>query len=165
MINCTFHQATQDEIALIQDLAQNIWRQYYPSIISIEQIEYMLELMYSKQSLLEQMKKNHHFYLAYDNNSAVGFASVSTSDGKAWFLHKFYILPSLHRKGIGTQFLKFLENEVSPETLELTVNRQNYKSINFYFKNGFVIEKVEDFDIGQGYQMNDFVMKKILWLS
>ena len=45
-----------------------------------------------------------------------------------------------------------------PQTLRLTVNRQNYKSINFYFKNGFVIEKTADFDIGSGYFMNDFVM-------
>ena len=35
---------------------------------------------------------------------------------------------------------------------------QNYKSINFYFKNGFVIERVADFDIGNNFVMNDFVM-------
>jgi hypothetical protein len=38
----------------------------------------------------------------------------------------------------------------------------NYKAINFYFKNGFTIEKVADFDIGDGYFMNDFVM---IWES
>jgi ribosomal protein S18 acetylase RimI-like enzyme len=47
-----------------------------------------------------------------------------------------------------------------PKTIRLTVNRQNFKSINFYFKLGFKIEKVADFDIGNGYFMNDFVM---LW--
>jgi hypothetical protein len=38
------------------------------------------------------------------------------------------------------------------------VNRQNYKAINFYFKLGFKIQTVADFDIGNGYVMNDFVM-------
>ena len=42
--------------------------------------------------------------------------------------------------------------------LTLTVNRQNYKAINFYFKLGFKIQTVADFDIGNGYVMNDFVM-------
>jgi hypothetical protein len=34
----------------------------------------------------------------------------------------------------------------------------NYKAINFYFKNGFVIESLLDLNIGEGFQMNDFVM-------
>ena len=42
------------------------------------------------------------------------------------------------------------------------VNRMNYKAVNFYFKSGFTIEKVADFDIGDGYFMNDFVM---IWES
>jgi hypothetical protein len=42
--------------------------------------------------------------------------------------------------------------------MRLTVNRQNYKSINFYFKIGFRIEKCADFPIGNGFVMNDFVM-------
>jgi diamine N-acetyltransferase len=47
-----------------------------------------------------------------------------------------------------------------PDTseLRLTVNRKNFKAINFYFKNGFIIESVKDFDIGNGYLMEDFVM-------
>ena len=48
--------------------------------------------------------------------------------------------------------------EFKPQTIRLQVNRMNYKAINFYFKHGFVIEKVADFDIGDGYFMNDFVM-------
>jgi ribosomal protein S18 acetylase RimI-like enzyme len=42
--------------------------------------------------------------------------------------------------------------------LRLQVNRQNVVAINFYFKAGFVIEKSADFDIGDGYFMNDFIM-------
>ncbi|MBK7966419.1 MAG: hypothetical protein IPK10_14825 [Bacteroidetes bacterium] len=40
----------------------------------------------------------------------------------------------------------------------MTVNRTNLKAINFYFKKGFTIEEVKDFDIGNNYFMNDFVM-------
>jgi hypothetical protein len=34
----------------------------------------------------------------------------------------------------------------------------NYKSVNFYFRLGFIIEKTTDIDIGDGYFMNDFIM-------
>jgi ribosomal protein S18 acetylase RimI-like enzyme len=63
------------------------------------------------------------------------------------------------RKGIGSTFLKhILEQIPDSESIELTVNRQNYKAINFYFKTGFIIKDVADFDIGEGYFMNDFIM-------
>jgi ribosomal protein S18 acetylase RimI-like enzyme len=77
-----------------------------------------------------------------------------------FFLHKFYIDQQVSNSGIGTKVLNLLIELIKPKSLTLTVNRQNYKSINFYFKNGFKIDRVEDFDIGNGYHMNDFVMVK-----
>jgi len=44
-------------------------------------------------------------------------------------------------------------------SITLQVNRQNYKSVNFYFSVGFKIIQVADFDIGEGWQMNDFIME------
>jgi ribosomal protein S18 acetylase RimI-like enzyme len=75
-----------------------------------------------------------------------------------WFLNKLYVMPDLQRSGVGRALLDFAINEFDIKTLRLQVNRQNYKAINFYFKYGFIIEKVADFDIGDGYQMNDFIM-------
>jgi RimJ/RimL family protein N-acetyltransferase len=73
-------------------------------------------------------------------------------------LHKFYIDQQKSNAGIGTNVLNLLIQQINSKSLTLTVNRQNFKSINFYFKNGFKIDRVEDFDIGDGYEMNDFVM-------
>ncbi len=156
-----FQLANIQNIQEIRILAEKIWNVHYISIISKEQIDFMLEKMYSKQSLFQQMtKENHQFYLVFINEIAVGYASISTNDGKQYFLHKLYLDISHHKKGVGTQFLTFLEIQHTPETLQLTVNRNNHKAINFYLKHGFVIEKEADFDIGNGFQMNDFVMIK-----
>ena len=66
-----------------------------------------------------------------------------------------------HRKGIGSEiFNAILVLMDQPKTITLTVNRKNIKAINFYFKIGFTIKSAEDFDIGNGYYMNDFVMVK-----
>ena len=78
-----------------------------------------------------------------------------------YFLHKFYIDNQKQRSGIGAELLQYvISTLITPQTIELTVNRQNYKAINFYFKNGFVIKETADFDIGNGYFMNDFIMIK-----
>ncbi|MFL5762756.1 MAG: GNAT family N-acetyltransferase [Bacteroidia bacterium] len=158
-----FKKAGEQDIALIYELAESIWKKHYVTVITMEQIEYMLQNMYSRESLKKQMSEGHEFTLLYDNGKPLGYISISTKDGKNYFLHKFYVLMNEQRKGLGTTFFNHMLSQLKePWCIELTVNRKNYKAINFYFKNGFVIKDVADFDIGQGYFMNDFIMVKKL---
>jgi GNAT superfamily N-acetyltransferase len=153
-------EATLNDIPVIHKLATEIWRQHYPDIISGEQIEYMLDMMYSEKSLREQMQKGHKFFIAVDETPA-GYLSYSHPSDNNYFLHKFYIETDKQRKGSGKQMLNYLLNRIPDGSfLRLTVNRKNHKAINFYFKNGFTIEEVKDFDIGNGFLMEDFVMVK-----
>lgn len=155
--------AKETDLKTIAELANVIWNDHYVPIIGQEQVNYMLDKIYNYESLNEQItSKKHIFYLILFNTETVGFLSVSTENNSDYFLHKFYIDQQRSNAGIGTKSLNLLIEILKPKTLTLTVNRQNIKSINFYFKNGFRIEKVEDFDIGNGYHMNDFVMKKII---
>ena len=151
--------AGDKDIAVISALAKTVWNQHYPAIITQEQIDYMLQMMYSSESLAEQMQlKNHVFFLVQSNENPIGFISVHCEKENEWFLNKFYIDQALASKGIGGKAFEELKKIIQPLKMTLTVNRQNFKSINFYFKNGFKIEQVADFDIGNGYVMNDFVM-------
>jgi diamine N-acetyltransferase len=153
------HEASEAELPAIASLAHTIWNQHYPAIVGQAQVDYMLELFYNANSLKEQVvKKKHRFFLIRDHSINLGFVSVSQEQAGSWFLHKFYIDQGRAGKGAGTEAFRQLLGILAPGELRLTVNRQNYKSINFYFKNGFTIEKVADFDIGEGYVMNDFVM-------
>ncbi|MFN6040012.1 MAG: GNAT family N-acetyltransferase [Bacteroidota bacterium] len=143
----------------IAALANTIWNEYYISIISQEQIDYMLCKMYSVKALSEQIDNGQNFYTINIEGTDIGFISVSEIKPEEWMLHKFYINGNHRKKGMGSVvFKELLKTLKTPELIRLTVNRQNFKSINFYFKNGFIIESVEDFDIGNGYFMNDFVM-------
>ncbi len=151
--------AGPNDIARISELATIIWNQHYPSIISRGQIDYMLSMMYSAQSLAEQFeKKGHIFYLINAGEVNLGFLSVHEEKKEEWFLHKFYIDQAKATKGIGTVAFEQLKQLLNPNKIILTVNRQNYRSVNFYFKLGFKIESVADFDIGNNFVMNDFVM-------
>lgn len=151
--------AGTSDIPLISALAERIWNQHYPAIISQVQIDYMLELMYDHKRLKEQMTvKNHQFYFITAQSERIGFLSVHEEEDSVWQLNKFYIDQTKSRKGIGSIAFKELQDLTSASKIRLTVNRQNFKAINFYFKCGFKIERVADFEIGNGFVMNDFVM-------
>lgn len=150
--------ATTADISSVFALAEKIWNHHYVPIIGQEQVDYMLSRMYSKESLTEQMmEKNHAFYFIEKDGTKIGFISISGE--KELWIHKFYIDQDIQGQGFGTQtFQKIKDLRPEAKSYWLTVNRKNYKSINFYFKNGFVIDHIDDFDIGDGYWMNDFIM-------
>lgn len=153
--------ATKNDLKTVAELAKIIWNVHYVPIIGQEQVNYMLDKIYNYDSLLEQLEvKKHQFYLIKKESETCGFLSISSEDKSVFFLHKIYINSEKSHVGIGTMVLNELEDLLKPDKISLTVNRENYKSINFYFKNGFVIESVQNFDIGNGFEMNDFVMVK-----
>ena len=153
----------KEELPLVQKLAHEIWNAYYPAIISQDQIDYMLNKMYSLASLEEQFDKGHQFYLLTVENNSAGFLSISNDNNGNFFIHKLYVLTSLHQKGLGSYLLEgVMKMLTNCKSFRLTVNRKNIQAINFYFRKKFIIEKAEDFDIGNGYVMNDFVMMRII---
>lgn len=158
-IQLKLRKANDQDVTLIASQATTIWNEHYIPIIGRAQVDYMLNLMYSTESLLEQMnRKGHCFYLLETEEGVMGFISLHEEQPGEWFLNKFYVLQTNARRGLGTAVLKEIHQMLQPRKITLTVNRQNYRSVNFYFKNGFTIDRVADFDIGNGYVMNDFVM-------
>lgn len=155
-----FRKATDLDIETIHTLAEIIWRDHYPSVISMEQIDYMLAEKYSIASIAKSLEMGEKYFLAILNGEAIGYGSFVETDSN-YFIQKLYVKVDEHRKGIGAQLLEFmLQNMRCGADVRLQVNRQNVKAINFYFRNGFVIEKSADFPIGNGFFMNDFVMIK-----
>lgn len=157
--------ATPDDISLIRKLTFRVWPQTYAAALSQEQIDYMLELMYSKASLTKQMTADGcNFILVFENGNPVGFASFSEVETGTWKLHKLYILINQQGKGTGRFVIEHIIATIKPQkatALQLQVNRYN-KAKLFYEKLGFRVIKIADFDIGNGYFMNDFIMEKDL---
>jgi diamine N-acetyltransferase len=160
-------QASNEDIAKIQKLAYTIWPIAYKEIITVAQLNYMLDLIYSNTALQSQINKGHQFILATEQNAAVGFASFSQKsieENNTYRLHKIYVLPHHHTKGIGSFLLEHICNKskhAGANKLELNVNKYN-TAIQFYTKKGFSIVKEEVINIGEGYVMDDYVMEKIL---
>lgn len=156
--------ASVNDVALIRELALNVWPQTYATIISKEQIDYMLEMMYSEDSLKEQLIEGCIFIIVEEGKVPVGFASYEEIKPAIFKLHKIYILADQQGKGTGKYVIDHIISHIrlqGAKSLQLQVNRNNNAKL-FYEKLGFKIIKKADFDIGKGYFMNDYVMEKEL---
>lgn len=156
-------KATTSDIPTIQQLAYDSWPATYGSILSAEQIEYMLSSLYSSATLEKDMRQNE-FILVYDGATPVGFAGFGLVAPDTAKLHKIYFLPQMQGKGFGKltlqQIIRALQKK-GIQFLQLNVNRYN-PARSFYEKMGFAVIREEDIDIGNGYFMNDYVMEKEL---
>jgi GNAT superfamily N-acetyltransferase len=162
MNETTIHKAGIDSIPLIQHLTMQVWPQTYAAVLTEEQITYMLNMMYSEEALAQQMNSGHKFIIAFYNNEPVGFASYSpTERNKEFKLHKLYVITNIQKTGAGKAMLWYVMDEIKllgGNHLILQVNRQNENAISFYERMGFHKQVEADFDIGNGFFMNDFVM-------
>jgi diamine N-acetyltransferase len=152
------------DIPLIRELAMKVWPQTYRSILSDGQIDYMLKLMYSAESLQQQMNDGAQFIVVYDDAEPVGFASHQEIKPSIYKLHKIYVLTSQQGKGTGRFILDHIIDTIKKNgatALQLQVNRGN-KARYFYEKLGFIIIEEIDLDIGGGYVMDDYIMEKRL---
>ncbi len=158
---------TDENFTSIRAIAAAVWPIAYSPIMSQEQLDYMMEMMYSIPSLqLQANEKKHRFILAIEKETVLGFASYEFNYSKKpkIKIHKIYILSNHQGKGIGKALINFIANEANErhqKGLILNVNKKN-KAIRFYESIGFTISNEEVIDIGNGYVMDDFVMEKAI---
>jgi len=162
--------------SFIRSVSERTWPSTYGHIISQEQIDFMMDWMYSDESLATQMETGCEFYIASIKKldgelDAVGFCSVSLEDNvdedekaeisKAHKLNKLYVLPNSQGTGAGKALLnKSIEvaKAAGSTSLFLQVNKLN-TAYTFYIKKGFIKEREFKFDIGNGFYMDDYVMR------
>ncbi len=158
-------KAAVEDIALIRELTFAVWPQTYAQLLSQQQIDYMLELMYSEPALKKQIAEDGiTFIIIYDEQTPVAFAAYNETKPHIWKLHKIYILQSQQGKGTGRFIIDYIVTEIKNQhakALQLQVKRDN-PAQHFYKKLGFEIIETADFDIGNGYFMKDYIMQLAL---
>ena len=161
-------KAGPGDLQKISDMAEVVFRHTYREILSPEQLDYMMDMMYSMPNLQKQIEEGHHYYIAYDEEISRGYVSVqhegADNDGiEVFHLHKIYVMPDAQGMGIGMKlFNRAVEHakEASsgkPARIELNVNKFN-KSVEFYKHIGMRVLLEEDFPIGNGFYKTDYIM-------
>lgn len=169
-------RADIEDISLIHNMADIVFRATYNEILTPQQIEYMMEWMYSLPSLRSQMTKEGHIYFIAENretSSPCGYVSVQKEEPDNMredeepnlticHLQKIYVMPGWQGYGVGVKLFNTIveyvkNNYPSPQRIILNVNRHN-RAVHFYEKMGMTKLREGDFPIGNGYFMNDYIM-------
>ena len=162
----SFKMAEMTDIPVIRQMADVAFRHTYKDILSPQQLEYMMDWMYSEESLKKQLSGGHVYFIAENEGRAVGYLSVEPqgkdAETEIFHLQKIYLLPEEQGKGFGkVMFCKAIEyvksKIASRGRIELNVNRYN-KALGFYEHLGMKCLSQGDFPIGNGYFMNDYIM-------
>ena len=155
---------SQDSYQIIADLAKSIWTEHYKTIISEQQIGYMLNKFQSVSSIKKQVENGVKYFLIFHDDVTVGYFSYNKKNDSL-FLSKLYILNSARGQGLGKSALSFLGSQTKKlglNKIQLTVNKYNSIAIKAYQKMGFININAIVQDIGEGYVMDDFVFEKIV---
>lgn len=159
----TIRKATLDDCHLINELAAKVFPATYRELLSPEQLDYMFEWMYSPENISKQMTESGHVYfICCLDNEPCGYVSVEQQDKDLFHLQKIYVLPDFQGHNIGKFLFKQAVSYIKqihpgPCLMELNVNRNN-KALKFYEHLGMVKLREGDFNIGNGYYMNDYIM-------
>ena len=161
-------KASEEDLKTIHDMAQVVFRHTYREILSPDQMEYMMDMMYSMPNLRIQLQEGHHYYIAYEGLTPRGYVSVqhegSDGDGvEVFHLHKIYVMPDAQGQGVGLKLFETVTGHVRnavPDKrarIELNVNKYN-KAVTFYKHLGMRVLLEEDFPIGNGFYKTDYIM-------
>ena len=155
--------ADENQFNIIRNIAHKTWPDTFEGIIPREQINYMLNLLYTEIAFENQIRDHGNvFILSKIGDKSNGFAAYQHGyeNSNQTKLHQLYVLPDYQQKGIGKKLLDEVirrSKKNKSERIILNVNRKN-PAVDFYVHVGFKIEKHEDTPIGNGFFMNDYVM-------
>lgn len=153
-----------NDIKIIVELADEIWTRHYTPIIGTDQVRYMLDHFQSFKAIDKQISEGMTYFLLYFDAEPVGYMA-SKPDDDDMFLSKIYVLSQMRGKGIGgygMNLLASMAREQGYRHVSLTVNKNNSDSIRAYEKFGFINLGPLQTDIGHGFIMDDYLMKKKL---
>lgn len=159
----TFDKITTDqEVTYMANLASTIWHEFFVSILSNDQITYMVDKFLSYKAIKEQQNEGYEYYFIKLEQDIIGFTCFHVSDNKM-FLSKLYLIKEQRGHGYASMAFDYLEkicHERKLQSLYLTVNKYNSHAIEVYKKKGLNIIRAQVTDIGHNYVMDDYVMEK-----
>ena len=159
--------STVEDLEELRQVAFQVWPQTFKSILSPEQIKYMMEMMYAPAVLASELANNVYFELLLLDDAPAGYISYSAypSQPGTAKLHKVYLLTNYHGCGIGQQMLDHARKQCKNlgfSNIMLCVNKHNERAIKAYKRNGFAITQAACTDIGNGFFMDDYIMTRTL---
>lgn len=129
-----------------------IWYETY-DFLPKKQVEILLDKYFSKENVEKFVSLGYRYFKV----SEVGVL-VFVEHADEIFIDKLYFPKSERGKGYAKECFDFLER--AKKDLILVVNRKNDRAVKCYLKNGFIIEKETETEVGKGLINCDYFMRK-----
>lgn len=153
----------EEQLKILSNLSNIIWHEFFPTILSSDQIEYMVDKFQSYKAMKKQIEDGYKYYLFYYNNQYIGYTCIKNEVSRL-FISKIYLIKEYRGKGLVKDAFNFYDRYLIDNKLNsmyLTVNKYNTNAIKIYEKYGFKIIDDVVTDIGSGYVMDDYIMEKV----
>ena len=152
-----------DKIRDLAVLSNEIWHEYWPCILSAEQIDYMIAKFQSEQAIKDQIEREcYSYYFVNCNDECLGYFGISSKNKDYLFLSKLYLKKECRHLGYGKKVfeeIKLIALNLGYNKIQLTVNKYNKNTIDAYLKYGFkTIDSIVS-DIGNNFVMDDYIME------
>ncbi len=151
---------TDDQKRRTAEIADEIWHEYFPIIISNEQIDYMVDRFCSVKAMNENTaNEGYIYYIISRNGQEVGYTAIKPEKDGRLFLSKIYIYKDMRGKGYSRRVMELHKEfcrEKGLNAIWLTVNKHNDTAIAAYKKLGFKCIGEGVSDIGSGFVMDDY---------
>ena len=132
-----------EQIKQLAELAYDVWHEYFPYILSVDQIDYMVDKFQSERAIESQINDGYEYYFIENCAEKCGYFCIK-NEKKRLFLSKFYIKKEARGKKLASEAFKYITEYC----------QQIYKHL------GFEIDGSDIGDIGNGYVMDDYIMSK-----
>ncbi|GAA4304218.1 GNAT family N-acetyltransferase [Aestuariibaculum suncheonense] len=154
----------EQDFLMTETLADTIWREHYIPLVGKPQIDYMLEKFQSAKAMQQQVAEGMTYFNLFYNQNPVGYIAIKP-ETECLFLSKIYVLKDCRGKGIAKIAMQFVEEQAKTyglKCIRLTVNINNHIAITAYEKLGFINSGPIVADIGNGFIMDDYEMRKVV---
>lgn len=150
-----------EAIGEMSKMAAEIVREHFDPLIGKEQNDYMISLFQTPEAIFSQLQKGYQYWFVCLDHAKIGFLAYYEKP-HAMYLSKFYLYASFRGHGYARAMLDYVilkAEEAGYDAIELNVNRDN-DAVNVYKTMGFEVIREEKNDIGSGFYMDDYVMRK-----
>lgn len=152
---------SKEDIEKVSMMAREIWTEAFIDIISKEQIDYMLDKFLSPDAISGSISEGLVYEFITERGEDAGFVAYG-KEGDRLFLSKLYVLKKHRGKGLAKYSMRHIIRKAVDSGIGivyLTVHRSNVSAVSKYKDWGFVAVEDSDFEIGNGFYMNDHIME------
>ena len=149
------------QISRTAGVAARVFPDYFKGMISDQQIAYMIDRFHSPKAIRGFISDGYVYRIIRIGDEDIGYLAYH-EEADRMFLSKIYIDQRYRGLGLSTRCLETLKETCLADGLHkiyLTVKRDNDQTIGVYRSQGFVIAGQVDNPIGDGFEMNDYIME------